>query len=127
MLPPTASAMAASMWFQGSAWPPGNQGIMPEGSCHSAIASTVAVSWSALRTPGISGMAASRTGGDLRAGLAGGDDEALAEHRVQDLLGPAGGPGRLLDVPHQDPVVRPDDRVIVVRGSDGALQPPVRG
>ena len=33
--------MAASTWFHGSAWPPGNHGTMPEGSCHSAMASTV--------------------------------------------------------------------------------------
>ena len=26
--------MAASTWFHGSAWPPGNHGIMPLGSCH---------------------------------------------------------------------------------------------
>ena len=34
--------MAASTWFHGSAWPPGNHGIMPLGSCQSAMASTVA-------------------------------------------------------------------------------------
>jgi hypothetical protein len=34
--------MAASMWFQGSAWPPGNHGIIPSGSWTSAIDSTVA-------------------------------------------------------------------------------------
>ena len=36
--------MAASTWFHGSAWPPGNHGIMPSGSCHSAMASTVCCS-----------------------------------------------------------------------------------
>ena len=33
--------MAASTWFHGSACPPGNHGIIPEGSCHSAMPSTV--------------------------------------------------------------------------------------
>src|SRR3954463_14581760 len=50
-----ASAMAASTWFHGSAWPPGNQGIMPLGSCHDAMASTVSVSCWAVRMPGTSG------------------------------------------------------------------------
>ena len=34
--------MAASTWFHGSPWPPGNQGIIPSGSCTAAIESTVA-------------------------------------------------------------------------------------
>ena len=50
--------MAASTWFHGSAWPPGNQGIMPDGSCHSAMASTVSASCAALTTPATSGSTA---------------------------------------------------------------------
>ncbi len=50
--------MAASTWFHGSAWPPGNQGIIPEGSCHSAMPSTVACRSVADTRPGTSmGMA----------------------------------------------------------------------
>ena len=33
--------MAASVWFHGSAWPPGNQGIMPFFSWMDAIHSAV--------------------------------------------------------------------------------------
>ncbi len=39
--PHTSRAMVASTWFHTSAWPPGNHGIIPVGSCHSAIDSAV--------------------------------------------------------------------------------------
>ena len=44
--------MAASTWFHGSAWPPGNHGIMPVGSCQSAMASTVGCSSAAVSDAG---------------------------------------------------------------------------
>ena len=50
-----ASAMAASMWVHGSACPPGNQGIMPDGSCQSAMWAAVTRIWSAVIRPGRSG------------------------------------------------------------------------
>src|SRR5690606_22325884 len=52
--PPSISAISASVWFHASAWPPGNHGTIPEGSCHSAIASTVSRSWSAVTIPSMS-------------------------------------------------------------------------
>ena len=66
---PASRAMSASVWFQGSAWPPGNHGTMPESSCHSAMASTVARSCAAVtRSPMSPGMAGSGTDGLQRAG-----------------------------------------------------------
>ena len=47
--------MAASTWFHGSAWPPGNHGIIPFGSCHSAMASIVSWSWSEVTRPSTRG------------------------------------------------------------------------
>ena len=47
--------MVASTWFQTSAWPPGNHGIMPVGSCHSAMDSAVSATSAAVRIPGTSG------------------------------------------------------------------------
>src|SRR5687768_5851269 len=112
------------MWFHGSAWPPGNHGIMPVGSCHSAMPSTVAWRSDAETRPGTSMGTAS----DLPYRLLGVDHEALAEHRVEEALGPAGeGAHRLLlgDVPEQDLQVGLHQRVVVVLGADRALEPPV--
>src|SRR4051812_9772898 len=108
-----ARAMAASTWFQGSACPPGVQGTMPEGNCHSAMASTVARRSAAESTPGTSGIVRSADTSGLRGGgadgvgcgrrrrLGGVDDEALAQHGVEDAFGPASELGGFLDVPHQ--------------------------
>src|SRR5262245_5189864 len=107
--------MAASTWFHGSAWPPGNHWIMPLGSCRSAMASTVARTSVADRIPSTSGMLSTsepprvvasssgmgdlsrvgglgiglRRGGGAPQGLGGVHDEALAQERVQELLGDA--------------------------------------
>src|SRR5262245_53744092 len=133
--------MAASTWFHGSACPPGNQGIMPFGSCHSAMRSTVTATWWADKMPGTSGSSiasdmaqllraplARRSGVPRRAsGLVGVDDEALSEHGTEEAVRDAGHGRMLLDVPDQEPVVGAGQRVIVVAGADRALQPPVRG
>src|SRR3954447_5264968 len=132
-----ASAMAASTWFHGSAWPPGNQGIMPLGSCQDAMASTVWSSWAPVRMPGTSGSGIGRlpsgfevlTVGRGGAGVAGAghrldgvDHEALAEDRVEHLLGDAGDRRLLGDVPDQELVVELHQREVVVGRADGALE-----
>jgi len=80
-----AKAIAASVWFQGSAWPPSNHGIIPLGSWRAAMALAVIANSSAVMTPGISG---SNTFGTF--GFAGVLDEALAQYRVEYLVGPGG-------------------------------------
>src|SRR3954469_23246272 len=99
--------MAASTWFHGSAWPPGNHGIIPEGSCHSAIAPAVRRSSSALTIPG-----RSRRYIGLLPLLPGVDDDGLAEHGVGQTIGELGEPRHWLtagDVPEQHLVVRPHE------------------
>ena len=54
------------------------------------------------------------------------DHQALAEDRVEHLLGPARGARALHDVPDQDPVVGLRQGVVVVVHADRALDPPVR-
>src|SRR5438046_7005824 len=100
--------MAASTWFQGSECPPGNHGIMPSGSCTSAMASTVATTSSASRTPGISGSSTGRLlrSGQRGGGLGGVHDEALADEGVEGSFDEAHGPGRVDDVPRQEAVIR---------------------
>jgi hypothetical protein len=56
-----------------------------------------------------------------RVGLARVEHQALAEHGVEDLLGPAGELGGLGDVPHQELVVRLHQRVVVVGGPTAHL------
>src|SRR5699024_4236538 len=97
------------------------------------IPSTWGTVWSGIAGhPGSLGRRG-RGGGGGRGGpgrcagrAAGVDHEALAEHRVQEALGPAGGGGGLRDVPDQEAVVGLDEGVVVVGGADRALQPPVR-
>ncbi len=49
--PASTSAMADSVWFQGSAWPPGNQGIMPFGSWTETIHEAVSAISTAVSGP----------------------------------------------------------------------------
>src|ERR1700712_3553642 len=120
MRPPSARAMAASTWFHGSAWPPGYHGTMPLGSCHSAMPSTVACTSAAVMTPSTSGTVMSATDGLRDLGrLAGVEHQALAQHGVEGLLGPAGQLGGLHDVPGEELQVGLDQRVVVVGGADG--------
>src|SRR3954469_21317178 len=116
MRPPVARAMAASTWFHGSAWPPGYHGTMPEGSCHSAMQSTVAATCSGVISPSTPGIAISlmRRSCPLRLGAV--QHQALAEDRVQRLLGPPGQLRRLGDVPREEPVVRLHERIVGVGG-----------
>src|SRR4051812_29717271 len=120
--------MAASTWFHGSEWPPGNQGIMPSANWTSAMRSTVVATSSASRIPGISGSSTGRLLGSGRrgGGLGGVDDEALADDGVEGVLDEADGPRRVGDVPRQEPVIEPGQRMVVVVDAHGALQPPVR-
>src|SRR5947209_100916 len=101
---------------------------MPSSSWISAMVSTVATTSSASRTPGISG---SCTGGLLRwgqrsGGLGGVHDEALADHGVERVLDETDGARRVGDVPRQEAMVEPGQRVLIVVDADRALQPPVR-
>src|SRR4051794_7785059 len=120
--------MAASTWFHGSAWPPGNQGIMPSASWISAMRSTVATTSSASRIPGISGSCTGRLlGSGQRGGRLGGvHDEALADQRVEGVLDEAHGARRVGDVPRQEAMVGAGEDVLVVVDADRALDPPVR-
>src|SRR5690606_19442638 len=113
-------AIAASTWFHGSVCPPGYQGIAPESSCASAIEPAVWTTSRAEITPGTAGTSGR---GTRRSRLAQVDHEALADQRVEQPLGGAGDPGPLHQVPHQEPVVQPGQRVVVVVRSDRALQP----
>src|SRR3954447_18078610 len=98
--------MAASTWFHGSAWPPGNHGTIPEGSCHSAMAPAVRRSSSALTTPGRSRR---------YMGLPRVDDERLPQQRVGQTIGEFREPRHRLapcDVPEQHLVIGADQRML---------------
>src|SRR5437588_12326469 len=103
--------MAASTWFQGSAWPPGNHGIIPSPSCTAARDATVAATSASSRSPASSvlpttTLVGAHAGADLE--LDGVDDQALAQHRVERPLGgPHPGTGAD-DVPDEEPVVEAD-------------------
>src|SRR4051812_827839 len=124
--------MAASTWFHGSAWPPGNQGTMPLASWILAIVSTVLETSSASRTPGTSGSSMhpllgwlGRRGVRVRLGCV--ENDALPEQGVQGLLEQADGLRPGADVPHQEAVVQLRGQGLVVVDPDRALDPPVRG
>src|SRR4051794_30105261 len=102
--------MTASLWFHGSAWPPGNHCTIPFGSWSEAMWSTVRARPSDVTRSSTSG---SHTGGLLICwgGRRGGgpgriDHDALPDPRVQQALGEASDERRLGDVPHQHLVVR---------------------
>src|SRR5438270_12018425 len=120
--------MAASTWFQGSEWPPWNQGIIPSASWTSAMASTVVATSGASRMPGTSGSCTSRLPDERRRGgrLGGVHDEALADQGIEGPLDEAHGAGGLGDVPRQEAVVEPGEKGLVVVDTHRALQPPVR-
>src|SRR4051812_6589759 len=111
--------MAASTWSQGSACPPGNHGIKPDGSCASAIDAAEATRSLAVSTPGSSGADMC----DLR--LVQIDHETFSNQRVQRTVRDARR-GRLRsDVPDEHAVIETGQDVVAL-DTDGALQPPVR-
>src|SRR5207302_9121811 len=121
--------MADSTWFHGSACPPGNQGTIPSRSCTSAMASTVAATSSAARTPPTSG---SGTDGFPRrrdrwrdpGRLGHVDDQALARDRVEGPLEDAQRRARMDDVPHEQAVVEANRPGPLVAHADRAPEPP---
>src|SRR6202042_3624048 len=137
--PHALSAIAHSTWFQGSTCPSG-QPMAPSGCWPAAMLRPVASTCSAVRTPGTDG---STEPGGTRAGRAAParlsrrgmcplrllgrvDDEALADERIEHVLGEPGR-GRLLhDVPDQHAVIGAGQRMVVVTHPDRALEPPVR-
>src|SRR2546423_1401945 len=103
--------MAASTWFHGSAWPPGNHGIMPSASCHPAMVSTVAATSSAPRMPVTSGSGTGETSlrrarDRHRGRLLEVQHQALADERVEQSLDTSYEPRRVRHVPHEEAVVR---------------------
>src|SRR5436190_4142360 len=118
--------MAASTWFQMSVCSPVVHGMPPSGSCMRAIDAAVAATSSALRIPSTNGRCWLMPGSR---GLSEVEHHAVADDRIQGLLGATGqgAPAlRLHDVPDEDLVVRLHERVLVVVDTDRALQPPVR-
>src|SRR5438552_6349714 len=111
--------MAASTWFQGSQWPPGNHGIMPSASCTAAIDSTVAATSARSRMPGTSG------GGTSGLRLDGVDDQALADEGVEAALDQPHRAGAGGEVPDEEAVVDAGQRGVVVAYAHDALEPPV--
>src|SRR5262249_18781300 len=71
--------------------------------------------------PGVMGLIR-RTGARARLGRV--DDDALADERVQRAVGRPHDRWLLHDLPDQQPVVGPGQRVIVVMHAHSALQPP---
>src|SRR5438105_3691676 len=113
--------MAASTWFQGSACPPANHGIMPSANCTAAMDSTVAATSAMSRMPETSGRG---THGLLVLGRV--HDEALADEGVEKALEQAYGPGAGSEVPDQEAMVEAGQESLVPAHPDCALQPPVR-
>src|SRR4051812_23789932 len=111
--------MAASTWSQGSAWPPGNHGIKPDGSCASAIDAPEATRSFAVSTPGSSGADMC----DLR--LVQIDHETLSNQRVQRSVRGARRGWLCGDVPDEHAVIQTGQDVVALN-TDRALQPPVR-
>src|SRR3954453_633542 len=130
--PPTSSAMAASTWFQTSVCSPVVHGIAPEGSCIAAMDAAVSATCAAVSTPSTYGIRASGSAIDLRSGVRGDvglaevQHHALADQGVEHLADQAQRAGLLHDLPHQQAVVGPGERVDVVADADRALDPPVR-
>src|SRR5690606_12283601 len=54
------------------------------------------------------------------------EDDTLPDDGIEDLLGCAGDPRGLHEIPDQQPVVRLRQRIVVVVDADSALEPPVR-
>src|SRR5258708_374420 len=85
--------------------------------------------WSAVRMPATSGtQAAARDRCELSGCnmLIGVYDKALADQRVQRLIGDPGDGWLVHDVPDKKPVEGAGQRMIIVAHADGALYPPVR-
>src|SRR5215218_3989371 len=110
--PARSSAIADSTWFQTSVWPPTVHGTAPSGSWTASIARPDCVTCEPVRSSGA--IAAPVLVDGCRPRLVEVDHEALPDQRVQHLLGPAGRPRRLHDVPHEQAVVRPGEHVVVV-------------
>src|SRR5688500_12573756 len=94
--------MAASTWFQGSAWPPGNHGLIPSRSWTAAMVPTVSAASRASRIPATSGSDTDRPFDD---GLLDVDDQALADDRVERPLQQPRRTRSLHQVPDQEPVI----------------------
>src|SRR5215467_10400362 len=93
------------------------------------MAPPVLAIWSVVRMPATSGI--QPAGRDRRDAsgcnmLIRVDDEALADERVQRLVGDPGGGWLAHDVPDEDLVVGTGERVIVLVDAYQAFQPPVR-
>jgi hypothetical protein len=54
------------------------------------------------------------------------EHHALAEHGIESALGYAGGAWAAGELPDQEAVIQAWQRVALVTGPDGALDPPVR-
>src|SRR5947209_791812 len=122
--PQTRMAIAHSTWSQASTCPSGHA-IPPEGSCIRAMYSPVATMAARSRASAAPGLCSSAIHPPRRR-LDRVHHQALADQRVQRLLGPP-GKGRLAhDVPDQQLVVRAGQPVLVIVHADRALEPPVR-
>src|SRR5947207_12923689 len=93
------------MWFQGSAAPPSWCGMQPSRS------------WTAAMAAAVSAASKSCTGGD---------HGGLTEEGVERAFDQAGQAGLAHRLPDREAVVQSRQRVAVVGGPDGALEPPVR-
>src|SRR5436190_20299603 len=117
--PHTSSAIAASMWSHGSAWPPGNHGISPDGSCASAIEAADATRSACVSTPG------SSSGDTSGLWLMQIKHETLSDQRVECAVDDSRRDRVLRDVPDEHAVVEPGQRMVALH-ADRTLQPPVR-
>src|SRR5687768_11302774 len=95
--PAATSAIAASTWFQTSVWPPGTQGIAPEGSCTATMLAAVALTSCAVSTPARAGTSA-----DIDR-LAEVEHQRLADERVQHPSRGAQDRRSLGDLPDEQP------------------------
>ena len=137
--PPAARAMVASVWFQGSPWPPRYHGTMPFGSWTEASHAAVTAisrcdkrSWPGRET-GLGGAPVAcccswpgRPRSEPGSWLACVHHDALAEHGVQQGLRPAGE--RLPAVMSQTRSrwYARTSRLVLAFETDRAAQPPVR-
>src|SRR3954469_636202 len=94
--PDTDRAMAASTWFHASTWPGtppvgANHGMAPDGSCCATMDCAVATRSSRVSTPGTASGRRMRTLPRGYGRLGEVDDDALADDRVEQPVGHAGG------------------------------------
>src|SRR4051794_31863746 len=90
-------------------------GTAPDGSCIAAIEAAVSATCSAARMPSTYGRRASGSAmRDFGIRLAEVEHHALADQRVEDPARQPERPRLLDDLPDEQPVVGPRDRVVVV-------------